>query len=143
MVCNIWWKNPTSGNNVKCWTIKYLDLWWKTTTSHPELKSIVWGYKNWTENQWCPVCRWKQNRFDSLWLKFGINVQNFIKDNILKNPQNLVIKLFERILCSVFVTSISDDIEKMTFKVTFSWSYKKKMTIQLWTYSKKIQILAV
>ena len=55
---------------------------------------------------------------------------------------------FEKLTISRFhkykiVTSRSDVIEKMTFKRTFSWSYKKKMTIQIGKYSKKIQNLAI
>ena len=45
--------------------------------------------------------------------------------------------VFEWILCSKFVTSISDDIEKMHFKQTFLGIVKVNFAIQVSTYFKK------
>ena len=76
-------------------------------------------------------------------MKFDIIAQSFINKDILKDLQNLVKKLFERILCTVFVTSISDDIEKMTFWAVFKDITDVKMAILLCSCIEKIQILAI
>ena len=106
-------------------------------------KSYVWDTKIGQKIQGFQASTFPYASFVNFWSSSHISLTFSKKQLILGSDGKGVKTANYRFRKYEFVTSNPDDIEKMTFKITFSSPYKAKMTIQLYTYSKKIQNLAV